>query len=136
LIFRSRPEVPSLDKVPEGHELVCKWLLCISFYDNRADVVAICAVVERSDGTSEPEIDLFGTAYQASSHFQVLTSIMEIGEQENYSILLGIRLRAVRIVSPAITSILFSLQGGNVEEESEESSLGDTLDPRAMVALG
>jgi hypothetical protein len=61
---------------------------------------------------------------------------MEIGEQENYSILLGIRLRAVRIVSPTITSILFSLQGGNVEEESEESSLGDTLDPRAMVNLG
>ena len=96
--------------------------------------MAICAVVERSNGTSEPEKDLFGTAYQASSHFQVLTSIMEIGEQENYSILLGIRLRAVRIVSPTITSILVT--GGNVEEESEESSLGDTLDPRAMVNLG
>jgi hypothetical protein len=44
--------------------------------------MAICAVVERSNGTSEPEEDLVGTAYQASSHFCVLTSNVEGVEQE------------------------------------------------------
>jgi hypothetical protein len=55
--------------------------------------MAICAVVEGSNGTSEPEEDLVGTAYQTSSHFRVLTSNMQIGSR-NYSVLLGIRLNA------------------------------------------
>jgi len=36
--------------------------------------MAICALVERSNGTSKPEEDLFGTAYHASSQFDALTS--------------------------------------------------------------
>jgi hypothetical protein len=108
----------------------------ISFYDNRANVVAICTVVERSNGTSEPEKDLFGTAYQTSSHFHVLTPIVQIREQENYSILLGIRLRA----SPnkiTCNYFLFPSQGGIVEEEGEgPHSLGNTLDSCAIVRLG
>jgi hypothetical protein len=58
-----------------------------------------------------PEKDLFGTAFQASSHFRVLTSIVQIGEQESYSILLGIRLRA-RPNDIAFILPLFPSEGG------------------------
>jgi len=75
------PKAPVLYKVPERHELVSEHLLCISFDDNRPNVVAICVMIERSNGT-EPEEDIVGTANQASSHFHMFTSNVYTGKEE------------------------------------------------------
>jgi len=76
------PKAPVLYKVPARHELVSEHLLYIIFDDNRSNVVAICAMVESSNGTSEPEDDIVRTANQASLHFHMFTSNVCIGKEE------------------------------------------------------
>jgi hypothetical protein len=54
----------------------------IGVYDNGSNIVAICTMIERTNGTPEPEEYIARTTNQASSHSHMFTSNVYLWKEE------------------------------------------------------